>query len=84
MKNKLIYIVGASMVATSLVFGTIVSINGSKITVHDQGASMGVSRTIDAKDARITEGFGAGAIELSLDNLSEGDTVMIFEEGHSA
>jgi len=79
MKKKLIYIIGASMVATSLVFGTVVSINGSKIVVNEQGARSGVSRTIDAGDARITEGFGSGATELALENLTEGDTVIVFE-----
>lgn len=78
MKNKLVYIVGASMMATSLVFGTVVSINGSRIVVHDQGANAGVSRTIDAAEAKITEGFGAWATPLSVENLAVGDRVMIF------
>ena len=81
MKHKLVYIIGASMMATSLVFGTVVSINGSRIVVNDQGASAGVtgvSRTIDAREAKITEGLGIGATELALENLSEGDKVMIF------
>lgn len=80
MKKKLIYIVGASMVATSLVFGTVVSINGSRIVVSDRGASAGATRTIEAEDAKITEGLGAGATELSLENLSEGDMVMVFDK----
>ena len=79
MKSKLIYIIGASMVATSLVFGTVVSISGSRIVVSDQGAGSGMTRIIDAEDAQITEGLGAGATELSLDNLAEGDTVMVFD-----
>ena len=79
MKKKLIYILGASMVATSLVFGTVVSINGSRIVVSS-GAGAGMSRVIDAKDAQITEGLGVGATELSLENLAEGDTVMAFDD----
>jgi hypothetical protein len=77
-KHKLVYIVGASMVATSLVFGTVVSINGSKITVSDQAANGSITRTIDAAEARITEGLGAGSTELSVDKLSVGDSVMVF------
>ncbi len=78
MKNKLVYIIGASMMATSLVFGTVVAIQGSKIIVSDQGARNGISRTIDAKEAKITEGLGVGSTELSVDKLSVGDSVMIF------
>ena len=78
MKNKLVYIIGASMMATSLVFGTVVAINGSKIIVSDQGAKTGITRTIEAKEAKITEGLGVGAEELSVERLSVGDKVMIF------
>ena len=78
MKNKLVYIIGASMMATSLVFGTVVSIQGSKITVSDQGAKTGITRTIEAKEAKITEGLGAGSAELSVEKLSVGDKVMVF------
>lgn len=78
MKNKLIYIIGASMMATSLVFGTVIAINGSRIVVHDQGANAGVSRIIDASDARITQGLGVGSTPLSVDKLSVGDSVMVF------
>jgi len=78
MKNKLIYIIGASMMATSLVFGTVVSINGSRIVVSDRGASVGVTRTIDAGEAQITEGLGVGSTPLSVDKLSVGDSVMVF------
>ena len=78
MKNKLVYIIGASMVATSLVFGTVVSVNGSRIVVHDRGAKAGVSRTVDAEDATITQGLGVGSKPLSVDKLSVGDSVMIF------
>lgn len=78
MKHKLVYIIGASMVATSLVFGTVISINGSRIVVSDQGARTGVSRTIDASDARITQGLGVGSTPLSVDKLSVGDSVMVF------
>lgn len=84
MKNKLVYIVGASMMATSLVFGTVISINGSRIVIHDQGAGAGVSRTIDAKQAKITEGLGIGSTPLSVDNLSVGDSVMVFDSGKTS
>ena len=67
------------MVATSLVFGTVVSINGSRIVVSDQGAGSDMTRVIDAKDAQITEGLGAGATELALESIAEGDTVMVFD-----
>ena len=66
------------MVATSLVFGTVVSINGSRITVSDQGAGAGMTRVVEAGEAKITEGLGVGATELSVDKLSVGDSVMVF------
>jgi len=78
MKNKLVYIIGASMVATTLVFGTVVSINGSRIVVHDQGAAIGMTRTIDASDAKITAGLGVGSTPLSVESLAVGDSVMVF------
>jgi hypothetical protein len=79
MKSKLIYIIGASMVATSLVFGTVISINGSRIVVSDQGANGGITRIVDAGEAKITEGLGAGSTPLSVDNLAVGDSVMVFD-----
>ena len=66
------------MMATSLVFGTVVAIHGSKIIVSDQGAKNGITRTIEAKEAKITEGLGVGASELSVEKLAVGDKVMVF------
>lgn len=66
------------MVATSLVYGTIVAVNGSRIVVSDQGAGAGITRTIDTGDAKITEGLGLGSTPLSVESLAVGDSVMVF------
>ena len=66
------------MMATTLVFGTVVSINGSRIVVSDRGAGAGMTRVVEAGEAKITEGLGIGSTELSVEKLAVGDRVMVF------
>jgi len=79
-QKKLVYIIGGSMVAGAIVFGTVTSVVGSRVMIADEGGRSRALHVVDASAAKITEGLGAGSEALSVDNLAPGDTVMVIPQ----
>jgi|GEM_PF-3305757 hypothetical protein len=96
MKNKLVYIIGGSIVAGSLmfggsaiaaergratpaVFGSVISVGSSGITVSGKSGKQGTTTTytVDVSKAKITKGLGQGASAVSPAHIEVGDKVAV-------
>jgi len=93
MKKKLVYIIGSSLVAGSLIFGgtamaentrpamfaSVVAIEGSRVTVSGKSGKDGTTTTytIDTSDATVTLGLGQGATALAPESVAVGDQVAV-------
>ncbi|MDE1925486.1 MAG: hypothetical protein KGH79_04945 [Patescibacteria group bacterium] len=93
MKNKLIYIIGGTIVAGSLmfggsayastkapaIFGTVTSVDGPNITVTGKTGrnKETTTYTVNASQAQVSAGLGLGAKKLATAQVAIGDQVAV-------
>lgn len=73
-RKKLIYIIGGSVMAGSLMFGLVTDVTDSQITVSREGAGGVAVAIVDTREATITEGLGVGAAP---SDVAVGDRVAV-------